>query len=108
MGNIRVHVCSRLPGQEQVDEAFRQLGGALYSQPPVLMGDLSNSNTYWEGKRAGHKQCRRFLECVDGVFKKLSEVIVELTRREALLDLTLAGKEGLVSNVAMRWSSSGS
>lgn len=74
MGNIRVHVCSILPGWVGVD-AFSQLGGASYSQPLVLMGDLSYHNTYWEGKRAGHKQCKKFLDCVDNLLT-LSEVSV--------------------------------
>jgi len=42
---IRVHVSSRLPGQEEVDEAFRQLGGASYSWPLILMRNLSHPST---------------------------------------------------------------
>lgn len=67
------------------------------------MVDLSHPKTYWEGKRAGHKQCRKFLKVVAD-FKKVIALncFEELRRRETLLDLTLAGNKGLVSDAGMR------
>ncbi|GAB0192668.1 hypothetical protein GRJ2_001732100 [Grus japonensis] len=58
----------------------------------VLMGDFNNPNMCWDNA-AGHKQSRRFLECIDDNF--LLQVIKEPTRRGAMLDLVLTSKEGL-------------
>ena len=51
---------------------------------------------------AGHKQSRRFLECIDDNF--LLQVIEEPMRRGAMLDLVLTNKEGLVGNVKLKGS----
>ena len=40
-GDAIVGLCYRLPEQEEVDEAFRQLEDASYLQALVLMRDLS-------------------------------------------------------------------
>jgi len=66
-GDIAVVACSRPPNQEdQADEAlYRQIGVASCSQALVLVGDL---DICWRDKTAGHKQSRRFLDCVDDNF----------------------------------------
>ena len=86
-----------------MDEAFyRQIGAASRSQALVLMGDSSHPDICWRDNTAGHKQSRRFLECVDDNF--LLQVTEEPTRRGAMLDLVLTNKEGLVGNVKLRGS----
>ncbi|GAB0202565.1 hypothetical protein GRJ2_002722100 [Grus japonensis] len=97
-GDIIVGVCYRPPDQGDVgDEAFyRQIGAASCSQALVLMGDFNHPDICWRDNAAGHKQSRRFLECVDDNF--LLQVIEESTRRGATLDLVLINKEGLVGN----------
>ena len=66
-GDIIVGVCYRPPDQEdQADEAlYRQIGAASCSQALVLMGDFNHPDICWRDNTAGHKQSRRFLECVD-------------------------------------------
>ena len=97
-GAIIVGVCYRQPNQEDgADEAlYRQIGAASCSQALVLMGDLNHPDICWRDNTAGHKQSRRFLECVDDNF--LLQVIEEPRRRGAMLDLVLT-KEELVGNV---------
>ncbi|KAM9591177.1 uncharacterized protein ACIBXB_006074 isoform 2-T3 [Morphnus guianensis] len=101
-GDIIVGVCYRSPDQEdRADEAlYRQIGAASCSQALVLMGDFNHPNICWRDNTAGHKQSRRFLECVDDNF--LLQVIEEPTRRGAMLDLVLTNKEGLVENVKLK------
>ena len=60
------------------------------------MGDFNHPNICWRGNTAGHKQSRRFLECVDDDF--LLQAIEEPRRRGAMLDLVHTNKEGLVGN----------
>lgn len=50
----------------------------------------------------GHKQSRGFLECVDDNF--LLQVIEVPVRTDAMLDLILIKKEGLVGNVKIKGS----
>ncbi|GAB0176597.1 hypothetical protein GRJ2_000124900 [Grus japonensis] len=66
------------------------------------MGDFNHPNICWRDNTAGHKQSRRFLECVDDNF--LLQVIEEPTRRGAMLDLVLTNKERLVGNVKLKGS----
>ncbi|GAB0205450.1 hypothetical protein GRJ2_003010600 [Grus japonensis] len=66
------------------------------------MGDFNHPDICWRGNTAGHKQSRRFLECVDDNF--LLQVIEEPTRRGAMLDLLLTNKEGLVGDVKLKGS----
>ncbi|PKU32048.1 dtw domain-containing protein 2 [Limosa lapponica baueri] len=66
------------------------------------MGDFNHPNICWRDNTAGHKQSRRFLERVDDNF--LLQVIKELTRRGAMLDLVLTNKKGLVENVKLKGS----
>ncbi|GAB0203333.1 hypothetical protein GRJ2_002798900 [Grus japonensis] len=103
-GDILVGVCYRSPYQEdRAEEAlYRQIGAASHSQALVLMGDFNHSDICWRDNTAGHKQSRRFLECVDDNF--LLQVIEEPTRRGAMLDLILTNKEGLVGNVKLKGS----
>jgi len=54
----------------------------------------------WWDNTAGHRQSRRFLDCVNDNF--LLEMIEEPVRRGAMLDLVLTNKEGLVGNVRLK------
>ncbi|GAB0203910.1 high affinity cAMP-specific and IBMX-insensitive 3',5'-cyclic phosphodiesterase 8B [Grus japonensis] len=101
-GDIIVGVCYRPPDQgDRVDEAlYRQIGAASHSQALVLMGDFNHLAICWKDNTAGHKQSRKFLECVDDNF--LLQVTEEPTRRGAMLDLVLTHKEGLVGNVKLK------
>ncbi|GAB0186577.1 hypothetical protein GRJ2_001123000 [Grus japonensis] len=66
------------------------------------MEGFNNPDVCWRGNTAGHKQSRRFLECIDDSF--LLQVIEEPMRRGATLDLVLTNKEGLVGNVKLQGS----
>ncbi|GAB0208907.1 hypothetical protein GRJ2_003356400 [Grus japonensis] len=103
-GDIIVGVCYRPPDQEdRVDEAlYRQIGAASCSKALVLMADFNHPDICWRDNTAGHKQSRRFLECVNDNF--LLQVTEEPTRRGAMLDLVLPNKEGLVGNVKLKGS----
>ncbi len=63
---------------------------------------FSDLDICWRDNTAGHKQSKRFLECVDNHF--LTHVTEEPTRRGAMLDLVLTNKEGLVGNVELKGS----
>jgi len=99
-----VEVCYRPPDQEdRADEAlYRQIGAASHSQALVLVGDFNHPDICWKDNTAGHKQSRRFLECIDSNF--LLQVIEEPTRRGAMPDLVLTNKEELVGNVKLKSS----
>ncbi|GAB0208094.1 hypothetical protein GRJ2_003275100 [Grus japonensis] len=96
--------CYGPPDQEDLtDEAlYRQVGAASCSQALVLMGDFNHPNICWKGNTAGHKQSRRFLECIDDNF--LLQVTEESMRRGAMLDLVLTNKDGLVGDVKLKGS----
>ena len=49
---------------------------------------------------AGHKQSRRFMECIDDKF--LLQVIEKPTRRGVLLDLIHTSNEGLVGDMKVK------
>ena len=66
------------------------------------MGYFSLPHICWQEKKAGHKQSRRFLNCVGDHF--LLQVREELTRRGAVLDLVLPNKQGLVGSVKLKGS----
>ncbi|GAB0179518.1 cAMP-dependent protein kinase inhibitor alpha [Grus japonensis] len=99
-----VGFCYRpLHQEDQVDEALhRQIGAASCSQALVLTGNFSHPDIHWRDNTAGHKQSRRFLECVDDNF--LLQVIEEPMKRGAMLDPVLTNKEGLVGNVTLKGS----
>ncbi|GAB0176173.1 calcium-independent phospholipase A2-gamma [Grus japonensis] len=103
-GDIIAGVCYRPPDQgDRADEAlYRQTGAASCSQALVLMGDFNHPDICWRDNAAEHKQSRKFLECVDDNF--LLQVIEELMRRGAMLDLILTNKEGLVGDVKLKGS----
>ncbi|GAB0204868.1 mitochondrial enolase superfamily member 1 [Grus japonensis] len=105
-GDTIVGVCYRPPDQEdQADEllpVYKQVGAASHSQALVFMHDFNHCNICWRDNTAGHKQSRKFLECVDDNF--LLQVIEEPTKRGAMLDLVLTNKEGLVRNVKLKGS----
>ncbi|GAB0210007.1 hypothetical protein GRJ2_003466500 [Grus japonensis] len=88
---------------DRVDEAlYRQIGAASCSQALVLMGDFNHPDICWRDNTAGHKQSRKFLECVNDNF--LLQVVEEPMRRGAMLDLVLTNKEGLVGDVKLKGS----
>lgn len=98
--DIIVGVCCRPPDrEEQVDEALdRQMGAASCSQALVLMRDFNQPDIGWRDNTAGHKQSRRFLECIEDNF--LTLVIEKPVRKGTLLDLlTLTNEKDLVENV---------
>ncbi|GAB0179892.1 hypothetical protein GRJ2_000454500 [Grus japonensis] len=66
------------------------------------MGDFNHPDICWRDNAAEHKQSRKFLECVDDNF--LLQVTEEPTRRDAMLDLILTNKEGLVGDVKLKGS----
>ncbi|GAB0179197.1 hypothetical protein GRJ2_000385000 [Grus japonensis] len=101
---IKGGVSYRPPDQgDRADEALcRQMGAASHSQALVLMGDFNHPHICWRDNTAGHKQSRRFLECVDDNF--LLQVIEEPTRRGAMLDLVLTNKEELVGDMKLKGS----
>ncbi|GAB0188073.1 hypothetical protein GRJ2_001272600 [Grus japonensis] len=84
-GDIIVGVCYRPPDQEAL----------------VLMGDFNHTNICLKDN-TGHKQFRRFLECIDDNF--LLQVIEKPMRRGAMVDLVLTNKEGLVGNMKLKGS----
>jgi len=84
--------------EEEGDEAFyKQLKVALQSQALILMGNFNHPDISWEDHTARHMQSWRFLQSIDDNF--LMQVVEELTRRGALLDLVLMNKEGLIEDV---------
>ncbi|GAB0185298.1 hypothetical protein GRJ2_000995100 [Grus japonensis] len=74
----------------------------MFISPGLLMGDFNHPNICGRDNTAGHKQSRRFLECVDDNF--FLQVIEEPRRRGAMLNLVLTNKEGLVGNVKLKGS----
>ncbi|GAB0177047.1 mitochondrial enolase superfamily member 1 [Grus japonensis] len=103
-GDIIVGVCCRPPDQgDRADEAlYRQIGAASRSQALVLVGDFNHPDICWRDNAAGHRQSRKFLECVNDNF--LLQVTEEPTRRGAMLDLILTNKEGTVGDMKLKGS----
>ncbi|PKU35565.1 rna-directed dna polymerase from mobile element jockey-like [Limosa lapponica baueri] len=99
MGDAVVGVYYRPPDQDgEVDEAFyNQLQVASQSQALVLVGDFNYPDICWKGYTARNIQSKRFLQCTDDNF--LTQLVEEPMRREALLDLLLTNKEGLVEGI---------
>ncbi|PKU48058.1 dtw domain-containing protein 2 [Limosa lapponica baueri] len=81
---------------------YSQTETASHSQALILMEDLNHLDTCWTDNTAGHKQSRRFLQCINDNF--LLQVTEEPTRSHAMLDLVLTNKEGLVGNVELKGS----
>ncbi|KAM9598579.1 uncharacterized protein ACIBXB_004267 [Morphnus guianensis] len=61
---------------------------------------FNHPDIFWWDNTAGHKQSRRFLECIDD--NLLFQVIEEPMRKTAMLDLGLTNKDWLVGNVKSR------
>ena len=86
-----------------MDEAlYRHIGAAPHSQALVLTGDFNHAGVCWWDNTAGHKQSKRFLDCLDDNF--VLQVIEKPTRRDAMLDLVLTHKKGLLGNVKLKGS----
>jgi len=92
-GDIIVGICYRPPDwEDQVDKAvYRQIGALSHSQTLVLGGHFNHPNICWRDSTAGHKQSRKFPDCIGDNF--LLQVIEEPTMRCAVLDLVLINKE---------------
>ncbi|XP_054660823.1 olfactory receptor 14A16-like, partial [Grus americana] len=94
---------SVVPPEEEVYEALnRQIGAASHWQALVLMGDVNHLDICSKDNTAGHKQSRRFVECLDEKF--LTQMAKEPMRRGALPDLILINNEGLVGDVKVKGS----
>lgn len=67
-------VCYKLPQQEeQVNEAFdRQIEATQHLQTQVLMGNFKHPSICWRSNTAGHKQSRKFLECIEDIFSAVT------------------------------------
>ena len=63
----------------------------------VLMGDFNLPHVNWEYHTAGTNRSRRFLNHLDDNF--LVQVLKELTRKGAFLDMLLINREGLVGKI---------
>ncbi|GAB0181828.1 mitochondrial enolase superfamily member 1 [Grus japonensis] len=66
------------------------------------MRDFNHPDIRWRDNTAGHKQSRKFLECIDDNF--LLQVTEEPTRRGAMLDIVLKNREGMVGAVKLKGS----
>lgn len=87
--------------EDQDNEApCRQRGTALCFQDRALMGDSNPTSIIWRDPRAGHRQSRRFLECIDNNFPRL----LRIQGGKAVLDLVLNNKEEIVGNVKTKGS----
>ena len=64
------------------------------------MGDFNFPDICWKYNTAERDQSRRFLERVADNF--LTQLVSELTREGALLDLLFVDREGLVEDVVVR------
>ncbi|PKU32319.1 adaptin ear-binding coat-associated protein 1 [Limosa lapponica baueri] len=97
--DIVVGVCYRPPNQDlEVDDIFyKQLGEVSRSLALLLVGDFNLPDINWAHNTAEREQSRRFLECVEDNF--LTQLVRELTREGALLDLLFVNREGLVGDV---------
>ena len=65
----------------------------------VPVGDFNFPDICWKYNTAERDQSRRFLECVGDSF--LMQLVSELTRGGALLDLLFVNREELVDDVAV-------
>lgn len=66
MSYVVVDVCYGPQGPEEADETFfGQLDEASCLQAVILMWSFSHPNHIPQSNAVGHKQSRRFLECVE-------------------------------------------
>jgi len=66
------------------------------------VGDFNLPDVCWKYNTAERKQSRRFLQCMEGNF--LMQLVSELTRGGASLDLLFTNREGLVGDVVVQGS----
>lgn len=104
MGDTAVSNCYRPPDhEEQVNEAlYRQAEATSHSQAPVLTRDLNQSGIKRKDNTGRDKQFRAFLQSTDDKF--LTQVIEVPTTRDAVLDLILLKKEGLLGDLKVKGS----
>ncbi|GAB0202510.1 hypothetical protein GRJ2_002716600 [Grus japonensis] len=96
-------ICYRPPKQEdRADEALYRQEQPHVHKPWSSLRDFNHPAIGWRDNAAGHKESRKFLECVDDNF--LLQVTEEPMRRGATLDLVLTNKEGLVGDVKLKGS----
>jgi len=103
-GDTIAGICYKPPDQEdQAHEAlYRQTGADSCSQALVLLGNFNHPDICWRENTAGNEQSRRFLECIADNF--LLQVTERPMRNDAVLDLVLINKEGLVWNAKLKGS----
>ena len=73
--------------------------GISLDQLPLSLGDFSFPNVNWEHRTADTNRSRKFLKHIGDNF--LVQVLRELTRRGALLDLLFVNREGLAGQVVI-------
>lgn len=97
-----VGVCYRQPNlDEEADEEFyRQLADISWSLVFVLVRGFNLPDACWHLNTAESKQSKRFLECMEDNF--LTQLLRELTRGSAQLDLLFMIRKGLVGDVVVR------
>ena len=89
----------RLPSQDVSTDVlfYRQLREISGLVALVLMGDFTFPDINWEYHTAGTSRSWKLLKFVGGNF--LSQVLSEPTRKDVLLDLLFANREGLTGDV---------
>jgi len=50
------------------ESLYRQIGTASHLKAQVLVGDFNHPDICWRDNIAGHKQSRRFPECIGDKF----------------------------------------
>ncbi|GAB0177896.1 hypothetical protein GRJ2_000254900 [Grus japonensis] len=100
-GGVVVGVYYRPPSQDDATDElfFKELREASKSTALVLMGDFNLSDVNWEHHTADTSTSRSFLKHLDDNF--LVQLLKELTRKGALLDLLLMNREGLMGELAI-------
>jgi len=58
------------------------------------MADFNHPDICWKSTTTRHTQSRKFLQCMEDYC--LMQVVEELTRRDALMELVLTNKEELL------------
>ncbi|KAJ7410618.1 rna-directed dna polymerase from mobile element jockey-like [Pitangus sulphuratus] len=96
---VALYVMERPPSQDDdVDKLFfEELRDTSKSTALVLMGDFNLPEINWEHHTAGTTWSRRFLKNLDD--NCLEQVLREVTRKDALLDLLLVNRKDLVNKV---------
>ena len=97
--DVVVGVYYQPPSQDDnTDELFyKELRNLSRSAALVLMGDFNFPDVNWKHHTVDTNRCRKFLKHVEDDF--LMQVLRELTRKGALLDLLFVNREGLMGKV---------